>query len=365
MGIDPSGGRGDAFTAAIAHEADGIVVIDAVYERKAPFNPSEVTADISALAREYNISRATGDNFAAEWVVEAFAKVGILYERSERNRSAIYLDVLPLFTAGRIRLLDNARLIHQFVSLERRTAKSGKDSVNHPDGGSDDLANAAALVAVQVASDLRPGLIAPRDMLVGGVDTLEMTGGIDCIYATLWTAADGRAAWTCWAYTNLGGHWELILLDYDVGAWTHTLVPQVCDRLGEQVDKAVAQFPHLEHRGLRVVLSCQDHMNGEAATGLMAAFDERGWGRPRYPRWQVSVDRLAIEHLDEPDQLIFNAKALLSCDAIKLSAKAKDRGAIRPLFGALAVKPGEKIEADPLRVAYLLGAMAPLPAPAG
>jgi hypothetical protein len=64
---------------------------------------------------------------AANWVVEAFAKTGIRYLQSERDRSAIYLDALPLFTSGRARLIDNARLVAQFAALERRTFSTGRD----------------------------------------------------------------------------------------------------------------------------------------------------------------------------------------------------------------------------------------------
>jgi hypothetical protein len=48
---------------------------------------------------------------AAQWVVQAFRKCGINYQYSDRDRSSIYLDALPLFTTGFARLLDNKRLI--------------------------------------------------------------------------------------------------------------------------------------------------------------------------------------------------------------------------------------------------------------
>jgi hypothetical protein len=50
----------------------------------------------------------------------------------------------------RIELLDNPRLISQLTSLERRTARSGKDSIDHPPGGHDDLINALAGLASTV-----------------------------------------------------------------------------------------------------------------------------------------------------------------------------------------------------------------------
>jgi hypothetical protein len=41
-GCDASGGRADSLTAAISHrEKDGSVLLDALFERKSPFNPSE------------------------------------------------------------------------------------------------------------------------------------------------------------------------------------------------------------------------------------------------------------------------------------------------------------------------------------
>ncbi len=193
--VDPSGGRGDSCAAAIAHaDLDDQVAVDAVYERKSPFNPTEAAADIAALAREYGISRAVGDNYGAQWTVEAFSKVGLLYEKSERARSAIYLDALPLFTAGRLRLIDNTRLTYQFINLVRQTSKSGKDSVHKQDGGRDDLCNAVAGVVVLVASDGRAALIRPSDLLTPDQQAVEPHK-----YPEAFTGvAVARSAWRLW-----------------------------------------------------------------------------------------------------------------------------------------------------------------------
>ena len=55
-----------------------------------------------------------------------------------------------MLNSGKVELLDNTRLINQISALERRTARGGRDSVDHGPGGHDDLANACAgaLVAV-------------------------------------------------------------------------------------------------------------------------------------------------------------------------------------------------------------------------
>jgi hypothetical protein len=66
------------------------------------------------------------------------------YEHSERDRSELYSDFLPLLTSGRARLLDSPRLAGQLANLERKTAPMGRDRIDHPPGAYDDLANAAA-----------------------------------------------------------------------------------------------------------------------------------------------------------------------------------------------------------------------------
>jgi hypothetical protein len=147
-GCDPSGGARDSFTAAIAHDEDGIAVLDCIVEIKAPFNPTAATERIAATLKSYSLRETIGDKYAAQWVVDAFAKCGIKYRQSERDRSSIYLDALPMFTSGRVRLLDNQRLIRQFASLERRTSSIGKDRVDHGPGGHDDVCNSAALALI-------------------------------------------------------------------------------------------------------------------------------------------------------------------------------------------------------------------------
>jgi hypothetical protein len=151
---DPSGGAHDSFTLAITHrEKDETVMLDLLFERKAPFNPSEATGEIATLLKSYGCSQVTGDKYGANWVVEAFAKTGIKYIQSERDRSAIYLDCLPLFTSGRARLIDSARLVAQFAALERRTFSNGRDKVDHgrETSARDDACNSAAGALVLAA----------------------------------------------------------------------------------------------------------------------------------------------------------------------------------------------------------------------
>jgi hypothetical protein len=145
---DLGGGVRDSFVGSVCHDEAGVAVLDALIEIRAPYSPTAACEQVAAMLRSYRVRTVTGDRYSAQFVVDAFAKHGIVYEHSKRDRSAIYQDALPLFTSGRARLLDNARMVNQFASLERRTSSLGKDRIDHPPNGSDDVCNAAALAMV-------------------------------------------------------------------------------------------------------------------------------------------------------------------------------------------------------------------------
>jgi hypothetical protein len=148
-GCDPASGSGkDSFTAAISHEENGIAYLDALLEIRPPFNPSEVVAQIAEILKSYGLKEITGDRYSAGFVVELFAVNGITYRHSERDRSAIYADAMPLFTSARARILDIPKLVSQFAGLERKTSPSGRDRIDHGPGGHDDACNSAALAMV-------------------------------------------------------------------------------------------------------------------------------------------------------------------------------------------------------------------------
>ena len=110
--VDPSGGSSDSFTLGIAHrETDGTIVLDCVRETRAPFAPEAVVDDFCKTLASYRITKATGDRYAGEWPREQFKKRNIQYMPSERVKSDIYRDMLPLLKSKRVQLLDNRRLI--------------------------------------------------------------------------------------------------------------------------------------------------------------------------------------------------------------------------------------------------------------
>jgi hypothetical protein len=166
---DPSGGRGDSFACAISHWDNdlGAAVLDNLYEKRSPFDPSSTVEEIAQLLKQYRIMEVVGDKYAANWVESAFSAKQIKYVPSEFVRTDVYLNALPLFTAGRVRLLDNRRLIHQLVHLERRTTRLGRDVIDHAPQSYDDLANATcgALYQTQIYN-LNDALWRPEDLMI-------------------------------------------------------------------------------------------------------------------------------------------------------------------------------------------------------
>jgi hypothetical protein len=142
--VDPSGGSSDSFTLAIAHKENETHVIDVAHEIPAPFDPESAVAEIVGILKRYRIRTVTGDRYAAEWTSTSFSRHGIKYQPSPMVRSDLYLEMLPALNSKRVRLLDNQRLTNQLAALERKTSRGGSDSVDHPRGGKDDLANAVA-----------------------------------------------------------------------------------------------------------------------------------------------------------------------------------------------------------------------------
>ena len=153
--VDPSGGTANSFTLAVSHKDGERIVIDAVRETKPPFSPEQVIHDYAALLQSYRITKVVGDKYAGEFPRELFRKRGITYECAAQSKSDLFRDLLPLLNSGRIMLPKSDRLINQICGLERRVARSGKDSIDHGPGAHDDMANSVA-GAASIASVVIP-----------------------------------------------------------------------------------------------------------------------------------------------------------------------------------------------------------------
>lgn len=141
--IDPSGGSQDSMVLAVAHPAGDKATLDLIREIRAPFDPRRAVAELSDILKRYRVHRISGDAYSAQWVRSAFDSHDVHYQLSERNKSQIYLEALAVINSQRCALLDDKRLLGQFLGLERRTGKT-RDSVDHGPNQMDDCCNAAA-----------------------------------------------------------------------------------------------------------------------------------------------------------------------------------------------------------------------------
>jgi hypothetical protein len=141
--VDPSGGSSDSFTLAIAHREESRVVIDKVVEHRPPFSPDDVVKDLARVLAAYRIRKVTGDRYAGEFPRELFRKHGIRYEVCGQPKSDLYQSLIYRLNSRDVVLLEHARLQKQLLALERRPG-AGKDVIDHPRGGKDDLANVVA-----------------------------------------------------------------------------------------------------------------------------------------------------------------------------------------------------------------------------
>jgi hypothetical protein len=133
-------------TLCIGHfeHASQTVVIDALRETKAPFSPEFVVSEFAALLKSYRCYKVVGDRYAGEWPREQFSRFSVMYEPPPKPKSELYLDALALINSKRLDLLDNTRAFNQLLALERRSARGGRDSIDHPPGQHDDVINAVA-----------------------------------------------------------------------------------------------------------------------------------------------------------------------------------------------------------------------------
>jgi hypothetical protein len=189
-----SGGGGDSDALVIGHAEvrDGrrIAVLDAIREARPPFSPEAIVAEHVALLRTYGITVLTGDRFGGEWPREPFRRHGIEYQVAAKAKSDLYRDVLPALNAGSVELLDHPRLVAQLCGLERRTARGGKDTIDHPPSGRDDVANAACGV-IQDLLVRQPGGEGGAVPIRGGVLRFDLMDA----YARAADAREWRRRW--------------------------------------------------------------------------------------------------------------------------------------------------------------------------
>ena len=143
--VDMSGGSSDDAVLGIAHEQDGVAVLDLLMNQgpPPPFNPRHAVRRFAEVLREYRCGKVVGDRYAGETFRADFAEHGISYEVSPLTKSEIYEALEPMVNAGEVEFLDHAGLREQLLTLVMRGTR-----IDHQPGDHDDWSNGAAGAAV-------------------------------------------------------------------------------------------------------------------------------------------------------------------------------------------------------------------------
>jgi hypothetical protein len=280
--VDPSGGSSDSMTLAVSHrDKDGRAILDAVRERRPPFSPDDVVFEFSGLLKAYGIRKVTGDRYGGEWPRERFRVHGIEYAPSEKSKSDIYRDLLPLLNSRKTELLDLPRLASQLTGLERRTARSGRDSIDHAPGSHDDIANSVA-GALLLAIAAPPALWCQEALLVGGAP-LSMPARCDMIFAVFMASPYGDAAVVYFAWSVIGDGRLLTIIDWEAAPLTPSLFKGVAARLRDFAQAMKARNAMLftsgvlaeEARRLGYNAEVSQLQNSAVTIGIAAIHDSR------------------------------------------------------------------------------------------
>ena len=63
--VDPSGGSADSMCLAIAHAEDGVGILDLLVERRPPFSPALVVADLAERLKQYGSAASQATDMPA------------------------------------------------------------------------------------------------------------------------------------------------------------------------------------------------------------------------------------------------------------------------------------------------------------
>ena len=323
--VDPSGGSADFMTLAIGHsETSGLTILDCIREVKPPFSPDNVVREFADLLKGYGISRVQGDAYAGEWPRERFAAHGVMYDVSTRNKSQIYLELLPLVNAQRIRLLDSPRLVAQLIGLERRVARGGRDSIDHMQGHHDDLANAVAGVLVNLVVDKRPALVRPEHM-AAPAHLAGYEPPLKALYVVSLLSVDetGTAAYVI-AAQNQAAPNELFICDFAVEPMSRTVFAAIAEKMDELAKQCRATHG--------AALFVRDDLVAQARHAGV-------WAQP-IPKEFRAEERL------------LSVAGHVGSGLVLITSAVVEKAKTSPFAGALNLRAGENVD-DPLRCALV------------
>lgn len=332
--VDPSGGSSDDMTLAIAHREREVMVLDCIRSVRPPFSPEAVVADFARTLRSYGVHKVTGDRYGGECPREAFRRAGIDYQCSENPKNDLYRELLPLLNGPRVELLDDTKLVAQLCALERRTARGGRDSIDHAPGAHDDVANAVAGALVLAVSEGNSFGVRFSNYLAEDGGPVPLPGYPDLVYCSLYVETRGptagRVALAFFAASKHLGQ-RLVLLDFDdAQSYSDSLLGEIYARSFELAQQCHARRHTLlapENIGERF-----NHIAHEQANLRYCATRTLDLGGMR---------AIASDKLLQRDDLSAVVVGRVTSGGVKLSKLAFAKAQKSPLGSALALRLGQ------------------------
>ena len=349
--VDPSGGSADDMTLAVAHREGAVMILDCVRAVHPPFSPESVVAEFAATLKSYGVATVAGDRYGGEWPREQFRKNGVDYEPADKPKSALYQELLPLLNGGAVDLLDHDKLVSQLCGLERRTARGGRDSIDHPPGQHDDVANAVAGALLLAQADAG-SLARLADFLVGGEaapDPVSPRAVVASIARGERGEHVGRAGAAIFAHRPANTPAKMVLVDVisdDFGApfleevfrrlqlWSDRLRPH--HGFGALADEEIAKA----YNGVATRILMEQMAQGRA--------DHNAKSCQKYPKQMLARGDLAAA-----------AAGIVASGGVKLGADLLAELSRRPIGSLLDFRGSD--DADPMKMAVTLGIIAGFP----
>jgi hypothetical protein len=154
--IDPAF-RHDSFALTVVHADATKGIVQDVIKRWSPkdgrpVDPGMVMREIAGILKTYGIPVVYSDQYQLESLQYIAGQLGFAIQGVDftgTSKAEIYGSLQSLVNTERIRLLDNAELLKELRSIEKRMLPGGGVQITAPLGMHDDLATVTALAAAK------------------------------------------------------------------------------------------------------------------------------------------------------------------------------------------------------------------------
>lgn len=156
--------KGDTFTFSICAYVDGrlkqFVIKGWKGTKHAPVSAFEIAEYIRVVCKEYAIDEVAADQFSFQPLKEIFEKFGLTlveYTFTSAFKKKIYYNLKKLMHSNQADTLDHELQTKELKELVVEQSGSGNIKIGHPNGGSDDYADALAVASYLATEEIGLG----------------------------------------------------------------------------------------------------------------------------------------------------------------------------------------------------------------